>query len=81
MSLYRVALGHALLSAVVGILVLSGLLFLAYVPGWLLFAWFGLLLVSIALRCPACGRNVYRRGMWVTPVPVKRCSKCDEDLT
>lgn len=81
MSLYRVSLGHAFLSAVVGILFLSGQWFLAYFPSWLLLAWVGLLLVSMVLRCPSCGRNVYRRGSWVTPVPVRRCSKCDEDLT
>ena len=81
MTLYRVSLVHALLSAVVGGMLLLALWFLAYAPIWLILAWSGLLIASIMLRCPACGRNVYRRGMWVAPVPVKRCSKCDEVLT
>ena len=79
--IYRVSLVHALLSAAAGALLLAGAWIFGNVPGWLILVWAALLIGTIALRCPTCGRNVYRRGSWVTPVPVQRCSKCDEDLT
>ncbi|WP_144096499.1 hypothetical protein [Croceicoccus sediminis] len=36
---------------------------------------------SLLIRCPNCGKSIFRRGIWSVFWPEKTCSRCGTDLT
>lgn len=52
-------------------------------------AAFGIAIVGLVLanarmlgfNCPACGKNMFFRGIFIVPWPNRTCGKCGNDLT